>query len=285
MRYRIYSTSGVPYFSRSKLVPYFPVLHIPPLQFGAAYSGPAYSSPAFSMVPHFPVLHFQSPPWNTSIGAAETKEGWDVLTDDRTKTSLSCSWRTYRISVILSVQCSKQSDSDQKQRTTDGQETSWHSRVHGIRLWFDCTGSSLRLQPKNNVDETPTGEYDSGATWFKIDSVTARNDPPTSQARVDVTSRRHDWCRADVTIICPTVAASLLFDFRASSKTDLYRRGTMHKRGICCHEMSVCSSVRLSRRGIVSKRLRLSSKFFYYLIATTFYISVIGVTKTQLNHS
>jgi len=33
MRYRIYSTSGVPYFSRFKLVPYFPVLHIPVLHF------------------------------------------------------------------------------------------------------------------------------------------------------------------------------------------------------------------------------------------------------------
>ena len=45
---------------------------------------------------------------------------------------------------------------------------------------------------------------------------------------------------------------------------DAYHR--MHKRGICCHAVSVCPS----RSWIMAKRINISSKFFHHRVATPF---------------
>ena len=47
-------------------------------------------------------------------------------------------------------------------------------------------------------------------------------------------------------------------------------RDAMHKRGLCRHAVSVCVSVCLSRSCIVSKRIKISSKFFHRRAATPF---------------
>ena len=41
-------------------------------------------------------------------------------------------------------------------------------------------------------------------------------------------------------------------------------RDAMHKRGLCCHTVSVCLSVCLSRSWITSKRINISSKFSHH---------------------
>jgi len=47
----------------------------------------------------------------------------------------------------------------------------------------------------------------------------------------------------------------------------------MHKRGLCCHAVSVCPSVCLSRSWILSKRINISSKFFHHRVATLCFFS------------
>ena len=50
----------------------------------------------------------------------------------------------------------------------------------------------------------------------------------------------------------------------------LLPRDAMHKRGLRCHAVSVCLSVRPSRSWITSERKNIFSKFFHHQIATPF---------------
>ena len=43
-----------------------------------------------------------------------------------------------------------------------------------------------------------------------------------------------------------------------------------HKRGICCHPVSVCPSVCPSRSWVAPKRIKISSKFFHHLVDKPF---------------
>jgi len=45
----------------------------------------------------------------------------------------------------------------------------------------------------------------------------------------------------------------------------------MHKRGLCRHAVSVCLCVCLSRSWVVSKRIKISSKFYHHRAVTPFY--------------
>ena len=55
-----------------------------------------------------------------------------------------------------------------------------------------------------------------------------------------------------------------------TNKFKFLPRDAMHKRGLCCHAVSVCLSVRPSRSWITSKRINISSKFFHHRVATPF---------------
>jgi len=55
-----------------------------------------------------------------------------------------------------------------------------------------------------------------------------------------------------------------------TNKLKFLPRDAMHKRGLCCHAVSVCLSVRPSRSWITSKRINISSKFFHHRVATPF---------------
>ena len=55
-----------------------------------------------------------------------------------------------------------------------------------------------------------------------------------------------------------------------TKKLKFLPRDAMHKRGLCCHAVSVCLSVRPSRSWITSKRINISSKFFHHRVATPF---------------
>jgi len=54
------------------------------------------------------------------------------------------------------------------------------------------------------------------------------------------------------------VIACHLFNF--------YRAMHMHKRGVCCHPVSVC----LWRSWVAPKRMKISSKFFHHVVAKPF---------------
>ena len=49
-----------------------------------------------------------------------------------------------------------------------------------------------------------------------------------------------------------------------------FYRAMRCKRGLCCHAVSVCPSVRPSRSRITSKQIHISSKFFHHRVATPF---------------
>ena len=52
--------------------------------------------------------------------------------------------------------------------------------------------------------------------------------------------------------------------------TTFLPRDAMHKRGLCCHAVSVHSSVCPSRSWITSKRINISSKCFHHRVATPY---------------
>jgi len=59
-------------------------------------------------------------------------------------------------------------------------------------------------------------------------------------------------------------------------------RDAMRKRGICCRPVSVRLSVRLSRSCVVSRRLKISSSFFFSTVAPSLYfLTVSAGTKFQ----
>ena len=65
---------------------------------------------------------------------------------------------------------------------------------------------------------------------------------------------------------CFAFSVSRELFFCLLARFTFYHAMHMHKRGICCHTVSVC----LSRSGVAPKRIKISSKFFHHLVATPF---------------
>ena len=106
--------------------------------------------------------------------------------------------------------------------------------------------------------------------WYDFFSINSENE--LNLIRLGVVHLRHLLCdilrtRNSFSVI---VTVNIVQLFIIISKPMFLPRDAMHKRGLCRHAVSVRQSVCLSRSWIMSKRIKISSKFFHLLVATPF---------------